>query len=108
MTSISGVTTERQMLTSASENLKNFNIFEKNFRESEIIQKIKLKNILFQRYGQSINEQYIDQPQNLNKNNITPQPVRFTSSNQDYIIWVGGLLLGRNKKGVFHGWEIPN
>ena len=60
---------------------KNFNIFEKNFRESEIIQKVKLKNILFQRYGQSINEQYIDQPQNLNKNNITPQPVRFTSSN---------------------------
>ena len=108
MTSISGVTTELQMLTSTSENLKNFNIFEKNFRESEIIQKIKLKNILFQRYGQSINEQCIDQPQKLNKNNITPQPVRFTSSNLDYIIWVGGLLLGRNKKGVFHGWEIPN
>ena len=75
------------MLMSISENLKNFNIYEKSFSSgSEIIQKLYIKNFLFQRFGQSINKQNTDQPQKSNEIDSTRQPVQCTSSNLDYII----------------------
>lgn len=92
MGGISGVITGPQMLTSSSEILKNFTIYEKRFSSgSEITQKLCFENILLQRYGQSIYEQNIDQqfteePQKLKGIDKILQLAGFTSSNLDYII----------------------